>query len=170
MSDREYGMPDLLNLHEFDEEALKAQALAAYSFIKSKNNAGIAPSLAMKSNVSSKVKSAVSAVSGEAIYYNGKIIEAVYSASQGGSSASSEQVWGGKVPYLVSVENDYDEYDRYYGYEKTFTESEVEDYLESYLGKSLSSDPEDWIVIENLTTWNPVYNMKWPELKWKTTM
>jgi stage II sporulation protein D len=133
----------------FDEEALKAQAVAAYSFIKSKNNAGIAPSLAMKSNVSSKFKSAVSAVSGEAIYYNGKIIEAVYSASQGGSSASSEQVWGGKVPYLVSVENDYDEYDRYYGYEKTFTESEVEDYLESYLGKSLSSDPEDWIVIES---------------------
>lgn len=134
----------------FDEEALKAQAVAAYSFIKSKNNSGVAPSLSMKSNVSQKVKSAVSAVSGEAIYYNGKVIEAVYSASQGGASAGSEQVWGGKIPYLASVENDYDDEDtKHYGYEKTFTKSQVKSYLESYLGSSPSSDPDEWIVIES---------------------
>ena len=134
----------------FHEEALKAQAVAAYSFIKYKNDRGISPELLMRDSVSTKVKNAVAEVIGEGVYYNGSLCEAVYSASQGGASASASEVWGGYVPYLVSVENDYDSYDSAnYGKKVTFTKSQMRSYLESYTGLSLSSDPENWIEIDS---------------------
>lgn len=134
----------------FDEEALKAQAVATYSYMKYFNNRGVAQSAAMSSSsaVSQKVRDAVSEVIGEGIYYNGEICQAVYCASSGGYTASAEDVWGGYVPYLVSVESEYDSsYDYNYGKTVSFSEDYVRSKLESYTGLTLSDDPDNWIQI-----------------------
>ena len=87
----------------FTDEALKAQAVAAYSYVKYNNSTGISPSVLVNTNVSDRVKSMVSSVWGFACYYNGSIAQTVYCASTAGYSSSSVNVWGGNVPYLVSV-------------------------------------------------------------------
>lgn len=40
---------------------------------------------------------------GNAILYNGKAIRAFYSASSGGATQNVKDVWGGELPYVVSV-------------------------------------------------------------------
>ncbi len=42
---------------------------------------------------------------GEYITYNGEIINTPYHSNSGGYTESSEKVWGGKLPYLVGVED-----------------------------------------------------------------
>jgi len=44
----------------------------------------------------------------QVITYNGKVITAVYSSSNGGSSAYSKYVWGGDLPYLQAVNDIYE--------------------------------------------------------------
>lgn len=131
----------------FHEEALKAQAVAAYSYLRYSNERGVSPSVALKGNVPKKVSDAVSEVIGRTIYYNGSVAQTVYSASSGGYTASAKDVWGTHVPYLVSVEGKYDQNDRYYGSVKTFTKAEVKSMIESSTGISLSDSPENWITL-----------------------
>ncbi|SKA03333.1 SpoIID/LytB domain-containing protein [Selenihalanaerobacter shriftii] len=50
-----------------------------------------------------KSTKAVNETIGEVLTYNGKPINAVYSANSGGHTESSADVWGGKVPYLQGV-------------------------------------------------------------------
>ncbi len=52
-----------------------------------------------------KITDAVNATSGIVAVYDGLPIEAVYHASGGYSTLSSRDVWGGDVPYLVSVKS-----------------------------------------------------------------
>ncbi len=50
------------------------------------------------------VRAAVSATRGEILAYAKKPILAVYHSASGGRTASSEEVWGRSLPYLVSLE------------------------------------------------------------------
>ena len=90
-----------------DLEALKAQAVAAYSYMKAKGynltSNDMAYSTIGDSQLSSVVKSAVESTLGEYLSYNGKAILAQFYASSAGKTTSAENVWGGKnYPYLVS--------------------------------------------------------------------
>ena len=49
---------------------------------------------------------AAKATKGIILVHNGEPIVAAFHASSGGKTASSKEVWGGDVPYLVSVETD----------------------------------------------------------------
>lgn len=98
-------------------EALKAQAVAARTFAlytkdEEKHDGydlcssthcqaygGIASEAAVVNN-------AVDATRGEVLNYNGKIIYAAFHSDSGGFTANSEEVWGGKQPYLRSVKDD----------------------------------------------------------------
>jgi stage II sporulation protein D len=51
-----------------------------------------------------EVLKAVAATRGEYLAYKNQPILAVYHSASGGRTASAEEVWGGSVPYLVSVE------------------------------------------------------------------
>ncbi len=131
----------------FHQEALKAQAVAAYTYVKYNNNSGITPSVAVKTSISSNVASAVQAVIGEAVYYNGKVINATYCAANAGVSNNCVDVWGGNLPYLVSVDSEGDEETIHYGHETKLTLDYVADRLEAYCGKDpydFSDDPDDW--------------------------
>ena len=52
-------------------------------------------------NVNDKIRKAVDETKGLIASFNGEIINATYSSSNGGVIASSEEVWGNKYPYLV---------------------------------------------------------------------
>lgn len=65
----------------FQEEALKAQAVAAYTYVRYHNENGSCPQVVAKDDVSDKVEDAVNEVIGQAIYYDGEYIDATYCAS-----------------------------------------------------------------------------------------
>ncbi len=130
----------------FEEEALKAQAVAAYTYVKYHNQHGTIPSVVAKNTVSQKVEDAVEQVIGQAIYYEGEYINSTYCASNAGQSMDSEHVWGTALPYLVSVDSPGDTNLKAYGATKTFSEEEIAQAIEEHLGTDPYdySDPEDW--------------------------
>lgn len=111
----------------FEEEALKAQAVAArtYTFYKSDND-GHKEDVCTDSNhcqayltkeematnwgndypfYFEKIKNAVYSTKGEIITYNHEPAMAVFHSMGGGKTENSADVWGNSVPYLVSVDS-----------------------------------------------------------------
>lgn len=132
----------------FSDEAIKAQAVAAYSYVKYHNVNGLTPSVLVKSDPPQRIVDLVSSVWGKCCYYNGKVAQTVYMASSSGYTASSVNVWGGSLPYLVSVECPFDaDGDPNYGKQTKFSESEIRSSLERYLGITLSDNPEKWLTV-----------------------
>ena len=119
----------------FELEALKAQAVAARSYVNSRRNAykisgtpiehkgaeictdyahckaWISKTDRMNSwgedaqNNWDKIEKAVTETSGEVVTYNGEVISAVFHSTSSGKTESSEDVWGGVREYLVSVDS-----------------------------------------------------------------
>lgn len=133
----------------FNKEAIKAQAVAAYSYVKYHQVNGLTPSVLVKKNIPDEIREAVSEVWGQCCYYNGKVAQTVYTASTSGYSASAVNVWGGdNFPYLIGKECPFDaDYDPNYGVQVTYTESDMRHKLENYLGIQLSDDPSQWLNI-----------------------
>ena len=50
-----------------------------------------------------KIQAAVTATAGQVLTRDGELIDAVFHASSSGATAPAQAVWGGSVPYLVSV-------------------------------------------------------------------
>lgn len=136
----------------FSKEALKAQAVAAYSYVKYHNVNGLVPSVLVKYDISPEIKAAVDEVFGKCCYYNGEVAQTVYTASSAGRSADAQNVWGGYEPYLVSVDTSFDiANDPNYGVQTTFTSDYIKSALESKLGITLSDNPENWFTITERT-------------------
>ncbi len=132
----------------FNDEAIKAQAVAAYSYVKYHNDNGLTPSVIVKSNPPQRIKDMVSAVWGKCCYYKGKTAQTTYTASTSGYTASSENVWGGRIDYLVSVPCPFDaESDPNYGAATKVSKENMRSALESCLGITLSDSPESWLKI-----------------------
>ena len=114
----------------YENEALKAQAVAAYTFALRRaaaaKKAGRDYDLTDSPETDQcyvekdslkekwgdktdeyyeKIKKAVSAVSGVAVLYKGEPALTAYHAISSGVTASSKEVWGSELPYLVSVES-----------------------------------------------------------------
>ncbi|MGN0642295.1 MAG: SpoIID/LytB domain-containing protein [Huintestinicola sp.] len=133
----------------FNPEALKAQAVAAYSYVKYHNVNGLVPTVLVKTNIPDEVTQAVNAVFGKCCYYNGRVAQTVYTASSAGATASAVNVWGGAdVPYLRSVSTPFDiTDDPNYGVTATFSSDYIRSCLESKLGITLSDDPANWLTV-----------------------
>lgn len=100
-------------------EALKAQAVCARSFSiynwdkHSSQGFNLCATQDCQAylGVSGESNSTIRAASetlNQVLTYNGKVITAVYSSSNGGSSAYSKYVWGGDLPYLRAVNDIYE--------------------------------------------------------------
>lgn len=157
----------------FETEALKAQAVAAYTYFsrareefRKKNGEGQAEisvdSKKWKYYVSSeqlkakwgekfeerygKIKNAVDSVFGEVLEDDGNLILAVYHAMSSGETESSKDVFGGEVRYLTNVSSPGDKQAQ--GYE-TYAEISSEDFKEtikkSWLDSNFEGDPSTWI-------------------------
>lgn len=137
----------------FSQEALKAQAVAAYSFIRYQNAHGIVPTFYLNTP-SSDVSQACQSVLGEAVYADGSIAFTPFYATSAGVTAASSDVWSGSYSYLVPVDSSIDE--RANGYEKSVSlgASEVAAKVKNAMGVDLyaySDSPEDWFSIESYT-------------------
>ena len=144
----------------FSDEAIKAQAVAAYSYVKYHNVNGLTPSVLVKKNPSDRIKNLVSEVWGVCCYYNGSVAQTVYMASSSGYTADAKNVWGGSVPYLKSVACPFDiGNDPNYGSTMKVSESSMRNMLESALGISLSNNPYNWLKVRNYVDGNYVYEL-----------
>lgn len=133
----------------FHDEAIKAQAVAAYTYIKLHNLNGNAAYIANR-EPTERVVSLVKEVIGQGLYYNGSLIQAVYGASTAGYTASSLNVWGVDYPYLRSKYCELDAlYDPYYGVEMKMTSSDFAELIYKNSGIELDGNPANWIVIKN---------------------
>lgn len=141
----------------FSDEAIKAQAVAAYSYVKYHNVNGLTPSVLVRPNPPQRIVDMVSSVWGKCCYYNGNVAQTVYMASSSGYTASSCNVWGGSIPYLVSVPCPFDaESDPNYGVRTKFSEDSIRTALESKLGITLSDNPENWLAVMSYVDGNYV--------------
>ena len=131
----------------FHKEAIKAQAVAAYSFLRFCATHGIRPDVGLKTNYTSKIENCISSVEGQVVVYQGEIINAVYSASTAGWSTASKNIWGGDYHYLQRVKSVYDSKDPNWGLEKTYTKDQVKAILEKRVGFTLSDNVMEWFTI-----------------------
>lgn len=134
---------------EWGEEAIKAQAVAAYTWIRFNDSIGAIPTVGLKEGYSQKIKNCVNAVEGQVVLYNGNIINAVYSASTAGYSTTSEDIWGVSYPYLKRVLSQYDDKDPNWGIETKYTKDEVKERIESQTDIKLSDDVQNWFKIDS---------------------
>lgn len=133
---------------KYEKEATKAQAVAIYTYIKYYEQKGEYAELGTKSDPSDFIRECVEEIDGLAMFYDGKYIMAPFSASTGGYSAASKNVWGGDLPYLQSVKNDFDQLDsKNYGRVTTYTVEEVKNKIESKTDIRLSDNYSEWIRI-----------------------
>ena len=133
---------------DFEFEALKAQAVAARSYLVSRQNAYKTSGVPEEHKGADmctdpthckawmseekrreswgkdadknwdKISRAVEDTKDEVITYNGEVISAVFHSTSSGRTESSKDVWGGERPYLVSVESEGDLYSPKYKSEK----------------------------------------------------
>ena len=146
----------------FEEEALKAQSVAARTYAWKANITGgkhgdgsvCTQSDCCQGYLSQedyirkngiwenleKVRRAVYATSGQVLTYEGQLIEATYFSCSGGSTEDAQSVWGAELPYLRSVDSPGEEA------AAGFWDREVFSYddFQKELGVTLEGEPEDW--------------------------
>ena len=121
-----YGISEVSS--SWPEAALQAQAMASRTYAISKIDSGVRQSCSCHVDdgggpyadqtftgwgkasaamgerwVAAVDATKTSDTTGNAILYNGKAIRAFYSASSGGATQDVRDVWGGELPYVVSV-------------------------------------------------------------------
>lgn len=153
----------------FEEEALKAQAVAARTCalqcsqegVKHSSGAVCTDSACCQSYMDpadylaqggeqqdvDKLRRCVEETSGLVLTYQGALIQATYFSCSGGRTEDAAAVWGGELPYLRSVESPGEEWAEVYTGSKHFTRQE----LEECLGRSLSGSPESWLGLSTYT-------------------
>src|SRR2546426_8264480 len=97
-------------------EALKAQAVAARSYALATRRTGafdLYPDTRSQvylgiEHEKPSTNAAVDATAGKVVLYQGEVAKTFFFSTSGGRTASSEDVWGEPVPYLISVPDPYD--------------------------------------------------------------
>lgn len=127
-------------------EALKAQAVAAYSWLLNNGSANNKyPSLPLK-KPSQKSIDAVNAVAGQVAVYGGKVATTFYYAISAGKTAYAKDIWGGSYPHLVSVDSSVDKNVSGYQTVRKYSAAKVAEIAKSLLDIDLTkiSDKSKW--------------------------
>lgn len=158
----------------YHEEALKAQAVAAYTYYHRRRLAQadkadpalkgadfVTPNDQFPQNYTeeklqerwgskydtyyAKINRALDAVEGQVITYKGSLIDACFHAISNGTTESADVVWGAQVPYLQAMASPGDRTAPGYQSERKMTPKEVKEAL-SVLDPAvkLPDDPADW--------------------------
>ena len=92
-----------------------------------------------------KITDAVSSTDGQAIFYEGALIDAVFFSSAAGRTLDAVEVWGGSVPYLTGVESpEGEEVPNYHTTVAVSLEDFQETFLAQYPQADLSGAPSGW--------------------------
>ena len=157
----------------YHEEALKAQAVAAYTYYQRRRLAQaeqpdpdlkgadfITPNDHFPQNYTeeklrerwgdkyeqylAKITGAVEAVWGQTVTYDGKLIDACFHAVSNGQAEDAAAVWGAQVPYLQAVASPGDKDAPGYRSTAAFTPDQVKELLREEEGVDLSGEPDQW--------------------------
>lgn len=128
-------------------EAIKAQLVAIYTYAKYYNFNVSSSTHAYKENYNysgTKIETAMNAVLGKYISYDGKAILSVYCSSIGGKTASAKDTWlGNDIPYLQGGRTT-PEPESVMKRSYSFTANEIKTMVKNNLGVTLSGDPKTW--------------------------
>ncbi len=125
-------------------EAIKAQAVAAYTYCKYNGNNG--NDLILKPHPPQNVVDACAEVLGQALYYDDDYALTMFTASSGGVTANCYEVFWADLPYLRSVPSDYDAaYDPHYGTVTYIDDFQLRNMIQKAYGLKLSDDPTQWL-------------------------
>ena len=130
----------------FHEEALKAQAVAAYSWLLSSGAAtGSTPSVPMKP-AGAKAKNATDSVAGVVALYDGNVAFTPYFPISAGKTADSGSVWSSNLPYLKSVDSSVDKNADKFQTIKTYSSAELARLVKESSGIDLTkiADKNSW--------------------------
>ncbi len=162
------------NLPENQIEALKAQAVAARSFVMAhrKPNEPFDISTTIwdqvyggVSKTDKVIDKAVESTRGIVGIYNGKIIDAKYSSTCGGITENNENIWIGKrIPYLRSVRDsgwdrkDFCRFSPHYRWERVYDKREFFEVIRKQINDFFGKTPNkiEWIRITKRTRTNRV--------------
>lgn len=133
----------------FAPEALKAQAVAAYTFAKYYNFDVPETLHAFSKKPSQAVYDAVDVVKGQYMVYNGEVIKAYFHATSAGKTTSYTNTFGdAQIPYLSGGRPSYGDINaKDYCTTVTYTSDELNELIYSKTGKKLEGDPANWIKI-----------------------
>ena len=134
---------------EYQDDTLKAAAIAAISRLKYALSSGETAEVPA-AEPSERIIENVSQVINMTLQYYGENCWAPVFPCSAGATVSFEELYGGEIPYLVSVPSEYDHTlaENGYRFEKIMTADELRSVLEESLGITLSEgDPSGWIRI-----------------------
>lgn len=135
-----YGVVPCEMQANYEMEALKAQAVCARSFalmkVGYKADSNISRAYYLEDTTKSQVyrgygaenartSQAVDATSGEAVYYNGKMVPTYYFSTSGGSTENVSEVWGMDLDYLRAVPDLYETEPEKQPWLVTYTDDEL---------------------------------------------
>ncbi len=138
----------------YENEALKAQAVAAYTYYLNKKESYAAEEFNITDDYTTdqsfitvsaarekwgggadeyenKIRKAVKSVLGKRVLYNGAPANTVYHAISFGITENCADVWGNELAYLTSVDSSWDKLEKNYLSEKTLTSDELRDAVAS---------------------------------------
>lgn len=127
-------------------EALKAQAVAAYSWLLCNGAAeGKAPSAPMKT-AGKRAIQAANAVAGQVAVYQDKVAQTYYYAISAGKTANSSDIWSSQLPYLVSVDSSVDKNVSGYQTIRKYDADDIAKWAKELLGVDLTkiSNKSNW--------------------------
>jgi stage II sporulation protein D len=144
--------------HEWPEEALMAQAIAARTYALRQREQNTAQEYDLSATVRDQVYSGVEAetprtdaavrdTEGRVITYNGELIQAAYHSTSAGFTEDAKEVWGEEIPYLRGVSCPFDEDSPYYEWERGVGPDRLEEALRAAgyrIGTLATLTPFDW--------------------------
>lgn len=127
-------------------EALKAQAVAAYSWLLCNGSAQDKYLSAPMKTAGDRCVEAANAVAGQVAVYNGSVAQTYYYAISAGKTANSKDIWSNQLPYLVSVDSSVDKSVSGYQTVRKYTSADVAKIAKNLLGVDLTkiSDKNKW--------------------------
>jgi len=138
-----YGVVPCESSASWPTEALKAQTLTARTYAAANLNPNAYYGYDLEDNTTDQVyggysseyeatNEAVNDTNGEMIYYDGKLIDAVFHSTSGGSTEDSENVWVNALPYLRGVEDEYSNVSPITEWNQSYTKQDIIDRLKLY--------------------------------------
>lgn len=133
----------------YNPEALKAQAVAVYTFAKYYNFDVPSTLHAFSKKPSEEAYAAVDIVMGQYMIYNGEVIRPYFHATSAGKTTSYTNAFGdSQIPYLAGGRPSYGDVNaKKYCTTVTYSSDELNALIYSKTGKQLTGDPANWFKI-----------------------
>lgn len=152
-----YGVLPSEIIPNWHKECLKAQTVAARTFAIFNKLNSKSPYYDLDSNIlfqvykganveTKKSNEAVDETKDEIITYNGEVIQAFFHSNSGGKTASSEEVWGGKIEYLKSKDDEFCKKEKNYEWNFTLSAEKISEILKK--NKILTGEIYDIKILE----------------------